>query len=153
MLFIHQDWYRIAEAESCFNAMLRSRGESHLESPGLARYFELRLAWERKEYGKVGSEELMYLNQSRREYQGSRYELLYDEWKKGALDGSNRASETQEIQLSGQFLPYRINVDPRTFMAKSRALTGDKPAKDSFHPSFHPLCHQAARTMSRETDT
>jgi hypothetical protein len=124
-----------------------------LESPDLVRYFEVRLAWERKEYGKVGSEELMYLNQSRRKYQGARYESLYDDWKKRALDRNNRASETRETQLRGQFLPYRINVDLRTFMAKRRAPTGDKPAKSSFHPSFHPLCHQAARTMSRETDT
>ncbi|HEU0007974.1 MAG TPA: hypothetical protein VFS12_18465 [Terriglobia bacterium] len=44
---------------------LEALDESHIESAGLLRYFELRQAWNRREYEKVGSEELVFLNQAR----------------------------------------------------------------------------------------
>ena len=48
----------------------------------------------------------------------------------------------RHIPPRGHFLPYRIKVDPRPFMATSKSPAGDKPAKSSFHHFVHPLCHQ-----------
>ena len=81
LVYIHQSPLRISEAETCFHAMLKSGGERQFENQALTRYFELRHAWERKQYQKVGPKELLYLSQSRKKYAAPRYDLLYSEWK------------------------------------------------------------------------
>ena len=71
LVYIHQSPLRISEAEACFHAMLKSGGERQFEDEALTRYFELRHAWERKQYQKVDPKELLYLSQSRKKYAGS----------------------------------------------------------------------------------
>ena len=137
MVYIHQDSFHVPQAEACFHAMLSSPNRRRIESPGLLRYFQLRQAWEREEYEKVDSEGLIYLNQSRRKYAGIRYESLYQDWKNQAANDKRSAGTLKAYSPRGQFLPYRIKVDPRTFMATRRAPTGDKPAKSSLHHLVH----------------
>ena len=145
MVYIHLDSFHVPQAEACFLATLRAPNECYFESPGLLRYFMLRHAWERKECTKVNAEGLLYLNQSRKKYAASRYELLYDEWKKKAMNDTRTPETLHENQLRWQFLLYRINVDPRTFYGRE-GQTGDKPAESSFHRLVHPLCHQISFT-------
>ncbi len=153
MVFIHQDSFHVPAAETCFRAALKVGEEPHIESAGLLRYFELRQAWDRKEYEKVGSEELVFLNQARKRYAGSRYESAYQEWKEGSRKGNRTIEKLDANEVRSEFLPYQIDVDPRTFMVTNTALTGDEPPKSCFHPSRHPLRHQAARTTNSERNT
>ena len=150
MVYIHQDSFHVPQAEAYFHAMLSSPNGRRVESPELLRYFQLRQAWEREEYEKVDSEGLIYLNQSRRKYGGGRYESLYQDWKNQAANDRRSAGTLKAYSPRGQFLPYRINVDPRTFMATRRAPTGDKPAKSSLHHLVRPVVHlsEVAKTVS-----
>ncbi len=142
LVYIHQDSFHVSQAEACFHTMLSSPNRHHIDSPALLRYFQLRLAWEREEYEKVDSEGLIYLDQSQRKYAGARYESLYQDWKNQAANDKRSAGRLKVYSPCGQFLPYRIKVDPRTFMLTSKVPTGDKPAKSSLHLLVHPLCHQ-----------
>ena len=142
LVYIHQDSFHVSQAEACFHTMLSSPNRHRIDSPALLRYFQLRLAWEREEYEKVDSEGLIYLDQSQRKYAGPRYESLYQDWKNQAANDKRSAGRLKVYSPCGQFLPYRIKVDPRTFMLTSKVPTGDKPAKSSLHHLVHPLCHQ-----------
>jgi len=153
MVFIHQDSFHIPAAETCFHAALTVGEELKIESAGLLRYFELRQAWDRKEYEKVGSKELVFLSQARKRYAGSRYESAYQEWKEGSRIGNRKIEKLDANEVRSEFLPYQIDVDPRTFMVTNTALTGDEPPKSCFHPSRHLLRHQAARTTNSERNT
>ena len=153
MVFIHQDPFHVPAAETCFRAALKGGEEPKIESAGLLRYFELRQAWDRKEYEKVGSEELVFMNQARKRYAGSRYELFYREWKGGSRKSNLTVERLDANEVRSEFLPYQIDVDPRTFMVTNTALTGDEPPKSCFHPSRHLLRHQAARTTNSERNT
>ena len=153
MVFIHQDSFHVRATETCFRTALKVGEEPHIASAGLLRYFELRQAWERQEYEKVGSEELVFLNQARKKYAGTRYESLYGEWKEGAGIRNRTFEGLEANEVSSEFLPYQIDVDPRTFMVTNTTLTGDEPPKSCFHPSRHPQCHQAARTANSEHNT
>jgi hypothetical protein len=141
MVFIHQDSFHVPAAETCFRAALKVGEEPHIESAGLLRYFELRQAWDRKEYEKVGSKELVFLSQARKKYAGSRYESAYQKWKEAARNGNRTIEKPDANELRSEFLPYQIDVDPRTFMVTNTALTYDEPPKICFHPSRHPLRH------------
>ena len=57
------------------------RMQASADDLDLVKYFQLREAWESKQYEKVGSTELLFLNQARKKYGGARYEGLYCEWK------------------------------------------------------------------------
>jgi hypothetical protein len=138
MVFIHQDSFHVPAAGTCFRAALKAPEEPHIESAGLLRYFELRQAWERQEYERVGSEELVFLNQARKKYAGSRYESAYQGWKEGARIGNRTVERLDANEARSEFLPYPIDVDPRTFMVTNTSLTGDEPPKSCFHPSRHP---------------
>ena len=150
MVFIHQYSFHIPAAETCFCAALKAPVDSHFESAGLLRYFELKQAWDRKEYEKVGSEELVFLSQARKRYAGSRYESAYQEWKEGLRIGNRTVERLDANEVRSEFLPYQIDVDPRTFMVTDTALTGDEPPKSCFHPSRHLL---RARTTNSEHNT
>ena len=137
LVYIHQDSFHVPQAEACFHTMLSSPNRRYIDSPALLRYIQLRLAWEKEEYEKVNSEGLIYLNQSQKKYAGSRNESLYQDWKNQAANENRSAGTLKEYSLRGQFLQYRINVNPRTFMATRRAPTGNKPAKSSLHYLVH----------------
>jgi hypothetical protein len=153
MVFIHQDSFHVPAAETCFRAALKVGEVPHIESAGLLRYFELRQAWDRKEYEKVGSKELVFLSQARKRYAGSRYETAYREWSEGARIGNRTVKRLDATEVRSEFLPYQIDVDPRTFMVTNTALTGDEPPRSCFHPLRHPLCHPADGPMNREGET
>jgi hypothetical protein len=153
MVFIHQDSFHIPAAETCFRAALKGGEDPNIASPGLLRYFELRQAWDLKKYEKVGSKELVFLNQARKKYSGSRYESLYAEWTNRTRHDSGIIEIMGGNEVRREFLPYQINVDPGTFMVTKMPTTGDEPTKSCFHPLRHPLCHPAAEVMNREGET
>ncbi len=153
MVFIHQGSFHVPAAETCFRATLKGGENPNIASPGLLRYFELRQAWDLKEYEKVGSEELVFLNQARKKYSGSRYESLYEEWTNRTRTDSVMTEIMSGNEVRSEFLPYQINVDPKTFMVTKMPKTGDQPTKSCFHPLRHPLCHPVAGAMNRDGET
>ena len=61
---------------------VRSGCKPGAEDLDLVKYVQLREAWESKQYEKVGSTELLFLNQARKKYTGARYEGLYSAGEK-----------------------------------------------------------------------
>jgi hypothetical protein len=69
----------------------------------------------------VGSEELVFLNQARKKYAGFRYESAYQAGKEGARNCNRTVERLEANEVRSEFLPYKIDVDPRTFMVTYRA--------------------------------
>ena len=83
----------------------------------------------------------VFLRRQYLQYAGARYESLYQDWKDRTANDKRSAGTLKAYSSRGHFLPYRIYVDPRTFMSTSTAPRGDKPAKSRFHLLVPPLCH------------
>jgi hypothetical protein len=108
MVYIYQVSSKLKQARDLFQAFVRSGcrlGAGDLE---LVKYFQLREAWESKQFEKVGSIELQFLNHARKKYAAARYEELYWEWKSGdrtkpvqVFNGHNKVSDAS-------FTTYKI---------------------------------------------
>ena len=84
----------------------------------------------------------VFLRRQYLQYAGARYESLYQDWKDRTANDKRSAGTLKAYSSRGHFLPYRIYVDPRTFMVTIKEPTSDKPAKSRFHLLVPPLCHQ-----------
>ena len=74
----------------------------------LLKYFQLREAWELKQYEKVGSTELLFLNQARKKYTGARYDELYSDWKRGDRTRLGLRSNGRDSVAEAVFTTYKI---------------------------------------------
>jgi hypothetical protein len=104
MLYIHQVSNKWKQAQDLFHAFVRSGCKLSADDLDLVKYFQLREAWESKQYEKVGATELLFLSQARKKYAGARYEGLFCEWKNG--DRVLSAGETKVPASS--FTTYKI---------------------------------------------
>ena len=74
----------------------------------LVKYFQLREAWELKQYERVGSTELLFLNHARKKYTGARYNELYSDWKRGDRTGLELPWKGRDNVTEGVFTTYEI---------------------------------------------
>ncbi len=100
MLYIHQVSNKWKQAQDLFHAFVRSGCKLGAHDLDLVKYFQVREAWESKQYEKVGSTELLFLNHARKKYAGARYEGLYCEWKNGdrALSAGERRCQPLRLR-------------------------------------------------------
>lgn len=115
MLYIYQVSNKWKQAQDLFHAFVRSGCKLGADDLDLVKYFQVREAWESKQYEKVGSTELLFLNHARKKYAGTRYEALYCEWKDGdrttPIGGSNgekrvRASSFTTYKIGEPYAPF-----------------------------------------------
>ena len=104
MLYIHQVSNKWKQAQDLFHAFVRSGCKFGADDLDLVKYFQLREAWESKQYEKVGSTELLFLNQARKKYTGARYEGMYCEWK----NGDRVLSAGEKKVPAASFTTYKI---------------------------------------------
>jgi hypothetical protein len=76
-IYIYHASPRWKQAESIFQTLVQSGFNLNREDVELSKFFQLRWAWECHEYEKLGSSELLFLNQARQQFSGTRYESLY----------------------------------------------------------------------------
>ena len=85
-------------AKNCFaslvKAPLRQTAPEELE-----RYFRLREAWDRKQYGMLSSEDLEWLDQAAERFGGPRVEWLYNLWN------AEDAGKDERRKLLAEALP------------------------------------------------
>jgi hypothetical protein len=55
----------------------------------IVRYFEIRKAWDLKQYGSLSEGDLIFRNDAKRRFAGDRFEHLYRGWKAGRLTEAN----------------------------------------------------------------
>ena len=73
-------------AESEFHQVLYGRREQS-KCVSLLEYFRLRKAWDAKE--RVASADVVSLKEAQRQYTGTKFEELYERWRKGTLSDSD----------------------------------------------------------------
>jgi hypothetical protein len=78
-LYIASSAVHFARAEECFFSLVKAPLQQ-LASEDLERYFRLREAWERKQYGMLSNEEIEWLDRATARFGGARVEWLYKFW-------------------------------------------------------------------------
>jgi len=115
MVYIYHVSNKWKQAEDLFHSFVRAGCKVGTEDLDLLKYFHLREAWEAKEYERVGSTELLFLNHAKKKYAGSQYEALYWEWKNGDRTSSPKTSNGGSGVSSASFSSYRIGGNYNVF--------------------------------------
>jgi hypothetical protein len=79
-----------ARAEQCFSSLVKTPSQADV-SGELERYFRLRAAWDRKQYGTLSNEDIEWLDEGNRRFGGARIAQLYAVW---------RSSETRKDEYA-----------------------------------------------------
>jgi len=110
--YISNKW---KQAEDLFHAFIRAGCKVGAEDLDLVKYFRLREAWETRQYERVGSAELLFLNHAKKKYATSQYEALYLEWKSGDRTTSSMTSNDESRAPLATFSTYKIGENYSTF--------------------------------------
>ncbi len=127
-------------AEERFRSLVKRPLESDL-SAELLRYFHIRAKWDRHEYVVPITEDLEFLNEGRRRFQGERFDGLFARWQTGRIT-------EQEVRLELSQLSPRRTVFFNKFLVHSHGSPlaevtrrGDGCAKDTNHRYRHGSRH------------
>jgi hypothetical protein len=96
------------QAQDLFHCFVRSGCRVDTNDLDLVKYFQIREAWESKQYEKVGATELLFLGQAKKKYLRSRYEALYAQWKNGDQTFPAGLSEAIGRAPASSFTTYKI---------------------------------------------
>ena len=108
MVYIYESSSKWKWAEQQFTNFVRSGLEVRNSDLDLVKYFQLREAWELKQYERVGSTELLFLNHARKKYTGAQYNELYSDWKRGDRTRPGPKSNGRDNVAEGVFTTYKI---------------------------------------------
>jgi len=64
----------------------------------LERYFRLRAAWDRKQYGTLSNEDIEWLDEAKKRFGGARIEQLYAVWRSSETRKDEYAALLRESQ-------------------------------------------------------
>jgi hypothetical protein len=128
------------QAENRFRSIVKRPLESDV-SGEILRYFHIRAKWERHEYIVPITEDLEFLNEARRRFQGEPFDRLFEAWKTGKIT-------EQEVRLEfSQVNPGRT-VFFNTFLVHWHGSPlaevnrrGDGCVKDTNHRYRHGSRH------------
>jgi hypothetical protein len=100
------------------------------------RYFQVRKAWENREYVTPVASDLEFLRTSMERYQGEHFEKLFQRWKAGNL------SDT-DLEFGGRPNHSERNISFDTYLIRERGLLPVKrpsrPEPGAFGPVQHPV--------------
>lgn len=80
-------------------------------SADIVRYFQIRKAWDLKQYGTLSEADLVFRNNAKARFPGNRFENLYRAWKAGRLTDANIRQEfgsddhRHTVHFAAQILP------------------------------------------------
>src|SRR5262249_42417011 len=125
-----------------FRSLVKRPLESDI-SGEILRYFQIRAKWERHEYVVPITEDLEFLNEGRRRFQGERFDRLFEEWKAGKI-----AEHELRLQFSrqepGQAVFFStFLVHPHGSPVDEATRRGDGCVKDTRHRDRHRSRHPA----------
>jgi len=113
-VYIAASTVHFERAEACFTALVKAPFR-HATPEELERYFQLREAWERKQYRMLSTEDIEWLDRASQRFGGARVEWLYRLW------GSHNTGkpEWRELLTDGQ-APH--NAEFRTVLITSTTV-------------------------------
>lgn len=127
-------------AEERFRSLVKRPLESDV-SVELLRYFHIRAKWDRHEYVVPITQDLEFLNEARRRFQGETFDGLFERWKTGRIT-------EQEVRLELSQLSPRRTVFFNTFLVQSHGSPlaevtrgGDGCVKTTHHRCRHGSRH------------
>jgi hypothetical protein len=98
-------------------------------SADIVRYFEIRKAWDLKQYGTLSEADLVFRNNAKTRFPGNRFENLYRAWKAGRLTEGNVRQEfggdsrARTVHFAAQILPRIAPAGAET--AESRVQSSE----------------------------
>ena len=98
-------------------------------SADIVRYFQIRKAWDLKQYGTLSEADLVFRNNAKARFPGNRFENLYRAWKAGRLTEDNIRQEfggdgsAGTVHFAAQVLPRVAPTDSGT--VESRVQNGE----------------------------
>ena len=121
-LYIAHSAIRFRSARERFSLLVEAPLEEVLLDE-LERYFELRLAWEGKQYGKLSMDDLEWLDQAKQRFTGPKIEHLYAAW-----DNSQSGREQWRTLFREVYPPRAIEF--RTCLIAPSGSKNSKAAQD-----------------------
>jgi len=98
-------------------------------SADIVRYFQIRKAWDLKQYGTLSEADLVFRNNAKARFPGNRFENLYRAWKTGRLTEANIRQEfgsddhPHTVHFAAQILPRIAPTGAET--AESRVQSSE----------------------------
>lgn len=129
-LYIANSPVHFIAAEKCFRTLVEAPLESHV-SRAIVRYFRLRQAWDQKEYGSLSTEDIEWLKEATRRFQGDRIEQAYLAWASGALTEQMLRAEFAESRPPRVYRFATYLVAPVPLARRGRPEDGG----DGLYPS------------------
>jgi hypothetical protein len=89
-------------------------------SADIVRYFQIRKAWDLKQYGTLSEADLVFRNNAKARFPGNRFENLYRAWKAGRLTEDNIRQEfggdgrARTVHFAAQILPRIVPASTET---------------------------------------
>ena len=109
-VYIAASTVHFARAKACFASLVKAPLR-RMAPEELERYFRLREAWDRKQYGMLSSEDLEWLDQASERFGGARVEWLYNLWNaQNAGEDGRRKPLTEALPAeSSQFATFLVS--------------------------------------------
>lgn len=145
-LFIASAPTNFDKARDKFHALVRAPFEV-AASGDILRYFQIRQAWENREYVKPVATDLEFLRLSMRRYQGDHFENLFQNWKIGKI--TEKDLERDARPTNGE-----RNITFDTYLVRSPRLVPtnppSRPERGPFRPVQHPVQMPVQRVATRK---
>ena len=148
-LLISNSPVHFADAQKCFSSVVRAPISTEIAADVL-RYFRLRKAWDLKKYALFSNNEIEWLNDATRRFQGDRFDSLHAAWCSGKLtdDDVRRQFPAAPPNRKAEFQTFLVRGNRREDGAAWKTL------KSSSVPDFRSkdfALQPLAEANSRET--
>jgi hypothetical protein len=122
VLYIANSAVHFLRAEKCFSTLVGAPLRGDLSSD-ILRYFQLRNAWELKQYSSLSTSDVEWLKEASCRFEGERFEESYRAWASGTLSDEALRTQFEQVHAHGN-LSFRTCLMPLTHFGKKR-LTED----------------------------
>jgi len=127
-------------AEDRFRALVKRPLESDVSSEVL-RYFQVRRKWDNREYVVPVTEDFEFLNDARRRFHGSRFESLYEAWRKGESKEPDLRREFSQLTPDRTVFFDTFLVNGHWSPVSEDRNDGERCRKDTDHQAVHRSVH------------
>jgi len=130
------------KAQLRFRSLVKRPLESDVSSE-ILRYFNIRAKWERHEYVVPITEDLEFLKEARRRFQGERFDGLFESWMTGKLTEYELRLEFSRQKPESAIYFSTFLAHPHGSPIDEMARRGDGCMKDTHHRYRHRSRHPA----------
>jgi hypothetical protein len=128
------------KAEDRFRSLVKRPVGSDISSD-ILRYFKVRAKWERHEYVVPITEDLEFLKDARRRFQGERFDGLFEAWKTGQMTEQKVRFEYSRLKPEQEVFFSTFLVRPHGSPVDEVTRRSDGCVKDTRHRYRHRSRH------------